>query len=343
MIEDQLVRIRRFLRDPNAKIWSNDLLINIYNDIQQEIQNRVNLLEGVTVIKVPPSYRWSYLYDWEYAYLPTTETGFYQALKQHQQATQVYCFEWELQQVWEITPDVNASGSQFFHPWEAWCLAPDDTIKIRFPVDYRDTRFIAYDKDPVDYKEEREIQVNDSSYLTTSGTPYSYYRPDELDNSFVLYPRPEAANWSDGDGVAQFSDEGTVSEETGFSIRRTYSTFSTLNGIDLDIPLLDDNVFLVYSVSPRDVELTDVSAFPDYLAKYIEYGVLSRAYRANTDGRIKSLASFWDNRYEYGVMAIKRFMLKRRTDRNYVLGKKMATRRNKHPRLPSTYPNVYSF
>lgn len=340
---DQITRIRRFLRDPDAKIWSDDLLLNIYNDIQEELQTKLNLLETLTVIKIPPVYRWSYLNDWEFAYIPTTETGFYQALKQHQQAEQVYCFEWELQQVWQITPDVNENGAMFTQPFEAWFESPSDIIKVRFPVDFRDTRFIAYDKDPIEFVNRSIIQQSDNAYLTTSGTPYYYYRPDKLDNSFVLYPRPQNANWSDGDGLALFSSEGTVDSETGFAVRRTFSTLSELDGVDLDYPILDDNIFLVYSISTQRLQFTDESPFPKYLLKYIEYGVLARAYKANTDGRIKSLADFWMTRFDYGVSAIQRLMIIRRTDRNYVYGSARKVRRNKHPRLPSTYPNVYPF
>lgn len=340
-VNDQLIRIRRFLRDPNKRIWSDDFLLNIFNDIHEEIQNETNILQQVTVVKIPPSYRWSYLHDWEYAYIPTTETGHFQALRQHQQADQVYCFEWELQQTWEITPDVTAAGAMFIHPWEAWYLNPDDAVEIPFPADFRNTIFIAYDKDPIDFMSRKTIQEDDSSYLTTTGTPVYYYRPDEFTNRFVLYPRPTAANWSDGDGIAFFNDgDDQLDNETGFSVRRTYSGFNSNEGVDLDIPLVDDNVFLVYSVNPLKLQISDTSPYPRFLRKYIEYGVISRAYKANTDGRIPTLGEFWGLRYDYGRNIIKQYMLKRRADRVYRLGPTRFTRRNKHPRLPATYPNV---
>ena len=340
-VVSQLTRIRRFLRDPNKRIWDDDYLINIFNDVSEEIQNKTNLLQQVTVIKVPPSYRWSYMYDWEYAYIPTTEKGFYQCLRQHQQADQVYCFEWELQQVWGITPDVTAQGSMFTHPFEAWFLSPDDAIKIRFPMDYRDTIYMAFDKDPIDFRSRKTIQQGDSQYLTTSGTPYYYYRPDTLDNSFVLYPRPTTSNWTDGEGIALFNDgDDQLDSETGFSVRRTYSGFTSNVGIDLDIPSLDNNVFLIYSVQLQKLTISDTSPFPRFLRKYIEYGVLAKAYKANTDGKIKSLSLFWETRYQYGMEVIKKYMAKRRADRDYVLNPMRMTRRNKHARLPSTYPSI---
>lgn len=341
-ISDRLSRIRRFLRDPNAKIWEDAFLLQVYNDVQQEVQNKTRILEQLTTIRIPPSYRFSYLFDFEWIYLPTTEKSFFQCLKQNQQSDLVYTNDWEAQQIWQVTPDVDSLGAEFAHPWEAWYLTPDKPVNIRFPLDFRNAKFIAYDKDPLTYAALSDIQKNDSSHKTAIGTPYAYYRHDNLDNSFILYPRPSTASWADGDGVAMFGSD-SVSGEYGQAVRRTYSTLTALTGVDLDYVDLDDNVFLVYEVNTTDVTASSESQFPEYLLKFIDYGVLARAYMANTDGRIKSLADYWQRRYEVGLKTIQRYKAKRMTARNYTMGASQVARRNKHPRLPSTYPDVNNF
>lgn len=342
-LTDQIKRIRRFLRDPNSKIWDDDYLIKLFNDVQEDLQNKTKILEDVSAIKFPPTYHFTYMYDWEYAYLPSKYSQFYQAFKRNQQSSFVHTYDWEQQQVWSINVDVTTRGSAFTQPWESAYLLPNDEIPIRFPEQFRNAKFVAFDREPITFKEKREIQETDSTYITTTGKPCHYYRGDELDNSFTLYPRPTQYNWIEGDGMALFHSADTVDSEVGAYLRRFDSTPSQDLGTADDVIDADDNVFLWYEKNAKNLETkNETSPFPIYLRKYIEYGVISRAYLANTDGRIESLGNYWQRRYSLGLIAIKRFMLKRRSDRNYQFtgDNSLIRTTRKHPRLPSTYPNV---
>ena len=98
-----------------------------------------------------------------------------------------------------------------------------------------------------------------------------------------------------------------------------------------------------------DKEITEATAddsesvFPKFIQKYIEYGVISAAYGANTDGRIGSLADYWEMRKQVGIKAINHYTRKRMVDRDYCLRAQDSTgvRSNKHPRLPDAYPVTY--
>ena len=69
----------------------------------------------------------------------------------------------------------------------------------------------------------------------------------------------------------------------------------------MDIVDVTNNVFLVYTVSPTDMRtVSDVPDFPAFARKYVRYGVISRAYGGNNDGRIRSLSDFWGARYALG-------------------------------------------
>lgn len=342
---EQFTRIRRFLRDPDKNIWSDDLLERLFNDVQEDIQGQTKILEELESIKVPPMYHATYMFDWEYAYL-NVGSRYYQCFTQHQQANQVYIHIWEVQHTWELTPDVNDIGPHTTHPWEQFYVTtPADELKIRFPLGFHSLRWITYNKEPISFLEQKDIQHMDSSWRTKLGDPRHYSRPDMLNDELVLYPRPQNANWTDsldGHGLALFHSADTQPDETGVVSRRSGSTLSQDDGLTIDIIDLDHNILMIFEKNALDLTSDlDESDYPVFLRKYIEYGVLGRAFRANTDGRIESLANYWDKRYELGLTAIKRFKSTRKTDRKYRLGPAGQRQRHpRHPRLPSNYPNV---
>ena len=227
--------------------------------------------------------------------------------------------------------------------WELFLDTPGDELKIRFPNDHRSTKHISYNRKPLDHKHKREILQKDGSYKSKTGEPVNYY-VDDLNNEFVLYPRPTNANWLDGDGMALFATGDTLSQETGVMLRRYDTTLSQDGGLAVDIVDADYNVILFYERNTTDLENTNqTSDFPLYLRKYIEYGVIAKAYGANTDGRIKSLGEFWDARFELGISAIKKMQVRKYADRNYFLRTQGAHRytRSSRPRLPSTYADNF--
>jgi len=342
---DELVKIRRFLRDPSGAIWSEAFLRHLWNDVQQDFQHKTSVLEDVIAQKVPATFQYSYQYDWEWRNLPEDQSQFYQCLSQHDEG--VFCHRWETQQKTGITPDVADYGVHFTQPWEAhMSQVPGDLIKMRFPRNFNTMKFIAYDQEPIYAMSKKQVQSTDPSYITKEGEPIGYYPYDEADNSYILYPRPSVSfvNEIDGDGMALYADGDTEDVTTGAIAVRTGSTdVSTETGIPLDIVDTVNSVFMVYDVSPADVAtVSDEPEYPDFLRKYIRFGVVSRAYGANTDGRIRSLADYWEMRYALGIQFGKRFVRNRRQDRDYRLTTKGAVSRRqyRHPRLPDGYPAI---
>lgn len=240
---------------------------------------------------------------------------------------------------------VSDLGIHFTHPWEgSMGEIPGEVVQYRFPENFGALKFIAYDREPIGVTSRKAVQSQDPSYITREGIPHAYYPLDGIDLSFALYPRP-STNWVnelDGEGLAitvsgdeESGDEGTIATRSGDA--------DTQVGVSVDSIGVDDSLFMVYSVSPAAVRNgQDEPDYPDYLRKYIRYGVAARAYGANTDGRIKSLSEYWGMRYDLGVQFVKRFMRMRRQDRDYRLTTKgVRARRNyRHPRLPDGYPAV---
>lgn len=135
----------------------------------------------------------------------------------------------------------------------------------------------------------------------------------------------------------------TTLDEAGTLVRRTGSLASSEYGITVDVVDAEDQLLLIYDQMPADIAADDeTTSFPTFLQKYIEQGVLARAYRVDNDGRIQSLSDYWEYRFTVSLEAIKRFLIMRRADRDYVLMTRTTSARiaRRHPSLPSTYPAV---
>lgn len=342
---EDLKKIRRLLRDPTGKIWEDEFLRHVYNDIQTDFQHRTSVLEDFTVQRVPGLYHFAYMHDWEYENLPSKYSTFYQCLHQHDES--VFCHRWEPQMTTGIQSDVSDYGVHWTQPWEAFMgQVPGDVIRMRFPLNLRNLKFIAYDEEPIEALTKKRVTSMDSCYITTSGSPIGYYRLDDVDDSYVLYPRPSSsfADELDGnEGPAWYIEDDTEDVTTGTIAVRVGSTGTDVVGVPFDITDNTNNVFMIYDVEPTDILTAwDEGDFPEFLKKYIRYGVVSRAYGANTDGRIGTLSDYWMARYTQGISNTRKYRRNWYQDYNYRLVTKGATtlRTHRHPRLPDTYPAV---
>lgn len=390
----QLKRIRRFLRDPNGNIWEDDYLRTSFNDIQRELNHGTKVLEDVDILRNPPQYHMSYMFDFEY----TGTKKYYRAkIFNHGVCAD---HEWEIQSYLGYS-GLSETGSRVFHPWEAWITAPNDVIPLQLPDDLHNIKFLAYDNEPIGYIEKKFITNRDSTYKTREGEPIGYYREDELERDFIPYPRPSSVTWNDleditiPDFIYTFDFESNLLSGTGnlwvfektdykylfvweetldlredgirgmYPFERDYTLggqvvyvsgdtgeafgtitqrpglFSQDEGTTFDVLDQDDNFLVIFDCDPKEIQgYQDESAFPVYLRKYIECGVLQRAYNSNTDGRIRSLSEYWGLRYELGIQAIKKFKGLRKQDRDYrfITSQRQPSRKFRHPRLPDGYP-----
>lgn len=332
---DELDIIRRFLRDPGGAIWSEAYLRHEWNDVQQDLQNRTGYLEEVAVQRVPGLYQGAFLFDWESRYLDVSVS--YRALTRHDQFA--ICGPWEAQETTGIAGDADDPGAHFTQPWEAYMATPGELVRMRWPRNFHHALYLAYDDESIGVSTRKSVQSRDSSYLETQGTPTCLYSYDQ--DHYVLYPRPSVSfsNELDGEGVATFADGDTEDATTGTIGIRTAS-YDAGEGVSVDIIDSADNLFVVYRVRPTDVEsMADEPDFPAFLRRYIRFGVVGRAYAANTDGRIRSLGDLWEARYELGVEMVKRYMRNRRQDRDYRFGGQPTLRpAGSTLKLPDTYP-----
>ena len=348
MWRDNIKKIRRFLRDPDGNIWTDNLLKRLFNDSQVDFNEKVGMLEKIEALRVPQYYQMSYIYPWEWNYRDTAGKE-YQCLKYHQQGGWICSFKWETQQLGLSAGSETDEGHAFTHPWEGYLVSNTNSrIPMWFPYNFKTTNFIAYDKEPIFFKPKKQIQSYDSSWKSQSGKPRYYYREDSVSNEFYLYPRPSTVVWDDIegdaiDGQVLFTDDHDPNQEIGTILDMLGIVTNQNEGIITDVVDHENNVLLIYEGYPVDIESQDdESSYPKFLQKYIEHATLEGAYSTNTDGRIGSLKDYWKWRKELGIELVKRFKWKRKADRDYRLISKDggARRARKAPRLPDEYPSV---
>jgi hypothetical protein len=321
---DQRTRVRRFLRDPDGNIWSNNLLLRLYNDEQHWLQNEIGEAEDVKSIRIPPKFQMGYMFDWEWPHNDSEDGEVYQCGYYWDADTYVFFHKWEAQHLAGVTPTSNALGANYTYPWEAWSAGtPAEPPPIYLPSKFYRAKFVAWDKKPIDHITEKKLYDRDPSWRSRKGNPQYYLREDKESNRIFLYPFPGSVTYQD---TSDIEDDPDTAD---------YAT----TGLDVD-----NNLLVIFDKEITEATTgTDESVFPKFIRKYIEYGVLAAAYGANTDGRIGSLADYWEMRRKVGIKAIKEYTSKRKVDRDYCFRTQsgQALRSNKHPRLPDAYPASY--
>jgi hypothetical protein len=340
VFNDELTKIRRYLRDINGDIWSDEDIRTNWNDAQHEISMRSNYKERVHTYKYPPEWIFSYMRDWEWTF---ADGDRYQCLMIWQARDWTVCYPWE--SGYSLTNnDTPDDGHRFTHPWESAYCDPADVVEIPLHKIFQTMKFLAYDEDELRPMTRKQITNDDQFYKTVTGTAVNYWRPDEYRNTIVIYPRPSNITWDDVNAFRSPLD--TFDDAGGINTWSEAELDEQNNGIILDTIETEGQIFAVFDAIPNDVSeevgdwYTDEIDFPDYLLKYVRYATLERCFGANTDGFIPSLRDYWALRKEAGINAIKRFKTLRDSDREFRLGPMVGRRVHRHPRLPAGYPAV---
>jgi hypothetical protein len=243
------------------------------------------------------------------------------------------------------TPD---EGYRFTHPWESVYGTPADVVKIPLHAKFHKGKFLAFDEEKIEPLTEREIASNDPYYKIIDGLPINYYRPDDYENTMILYPRPSSVTWDDvsllrepcSDSFSDTLGEGIITGEDDSFDESDY-------GIITDTIDTDGNLFMIFESLPDNIEDDEsdwdeeLEWWPQYMIPIVECAVLERCFGADTDGFIPSLRDYWRIRKEIGIKAILKFKSMRSLDRDYRLGRFERPQRTRGPRLPSGYPAQY--
>lgn len=331
-LEGNLTRIRRFLRDTAGTVWSDDTILRYWNDAQLEVCQLAKILERVEANYFPPEYDYSFQWDWERQHL---EGDMHQALTVYQQTGDVITHPWE-SGYWLTTNDNPDDGYRFTHPWEgAQTDSPADVIPMRMHTRYQRMKYFAYDEEPLQSAQIRDIAANDPHWKTRSGQPTHYVFSDETENLYFLYPRPSNVTWQETEEGDVFDDDGGLHYDFGW-------LYESDTGLTTDAIDTDNAVFTVYDAIPYEMTAWDSEDcdIPEVLRKYVEYATLERCFGADTDAFIPTLRDYWQMRKNAGIEAIKRMMRMRTKDRDYQFGGSRPTVRVRGGSLGAHYPSV---
>jgi hypothetical protein len=223
--------------------------------------------------------------------------------------------------------------------------------------------YIAYDENRLYPIDKKELETNDPFYKDRVGEVTHYWRPDDYSNIFYPYPKPSLSLQqgtiyyilTEGGDYIEAENGGYILTEDGEYVLREeiFADGGGINtsdeewldegdiGIVTDIIDCEDALLMIYQAQPYDIaETVDVSDYPDWAVKYIEYATLERAFGADTDGHIPSLRDYWKARKELGIKALLRFKRMSLVDRDYRLGGMTNIIRSSRLRLPDGYPAV---
>lgn len=338
---DELIKLRRFLRDPDGNIWTDDTVRTFWNDAQLEIATKIGFLERVNSYRWPPQWTWSYQRDWEQPYVDGDR---YQCLLLWQARNMECTYPWE-PAYWMSLINATDEGMRFTHPWETIYCSPADIAPLPLHQKFNGMKFAAFDEEEITPIDRKQLAQEDSRFRTASGSPNNYWMPDQYDNTIVLYPRPSAVTWDD-DSLAQ--NPFDTFEDTGGTVTWDDAALDEQDpGLITDTIDTAGNLLCVFEAIPQDVSddrgdwLNVELDWPAFLVQYVRMGTLERCFGVDTDGFVPSLRDFWKLRKEAGINAMKRYRSLRKTDRDYQMGGAGSAGRSRHPRLPSEYPRQW--
>ncbi len=196
--EAQRTRIRRFLRDPNATIWSDSVLRRLFNIAQHNFHNRFSPNDVVEVVRTPPIFQCTFSFDWEWAFSGHARGEVWQVLKSYDPASVSISFLWEAEHFAGGGDTVIDLGEQYTQPWESWYTSLPGTVPpLRLTRSFHAIKGVWWDQQPLTPTTERELMRTDIFYRTRTGTPVSYWLPNPLENTIALYPMPTTVEWDD--------------------------------------------------------------------------------------------------------------------------------------------------
>jgi hypothetical protein len=182
-------RIRRSLRDPDAKVYPQELLIDLWNQAQDQFNKDTRLHIRVQGVHVPGLNNYTRTYEWEEEYLE----GAVRRFGENYDATGYFhVHEWEAPQIRGFSPQDDPNSYRATHSWEIYTVSGvNDWDILKFPNDFDKAILVAYDRQRLSPVTEETLQRTRRSYKTNAGrvTDYCLIGQDQ-EREFALYPRP---------------------------------------------------------------------------------------------------------------------------------------------------------
>lgn len=345
-LSSSLDRIRLLARDTAETVFSDDALIRLWDDVQQEFARGTMLLERVLNLPVPAVALNTYTHLWEEQYSARPSAIVYSF-------STLYTFT----QPWEpivegpqTEPQVTGgyTGTQM---WESFYVDTQNRLFHYFPADYLQASFVAYDDKPVDWIFRTEVEGRNTVFKTHSGIRPLLYVEDNQSGVFYAYPRLDERygivdiNSDFGELVYDPDDTINPSTDYGVVVFGDDVEVDSNYGVMISAQTSPDAIYMLYCYIPAPVtSSTQTLEWPRWCLKYIEAGVLAKLLKAETDLQNLQLASFFEQRYRAGLRVVDNIKQQRKAMRTYRFDQLEFGRDRRGKRLadlPSAYPSYW--
>ena len=327
----------------NSSVFTDGLIIRIYNEVQMQVALRTSVFERVINLSVPAICLSTRTHDWEEDYISKSSSLFYSFVSVYTTTQQ-----WESMYEEDTVVTGGYIGTQ---PWEVLYASIQNRLRHFLPDDFIELLFVAYDNKPIECIYRESIGSIGASFKTNSGTRPSVYMEDKESNDFYLYPRVEVngiTEMNDDFGELVYADgsNDSLNPDVDYGV----VIFSSTEMMDSNYGVLvrsQDSVNalqIIYRHIPVTLStLTDTLEWPSWIVKYIEHRVISRLLLAETDLYNSKLSQMFHNLYEEGLGVVKKYKSKQCSMRVYKFGDLNQSGRvgRKRADLPSKYPSYW--
>lgn len=308
LVSESITKIRRLISDVEEDIFTDAQILTVFGRVQQDFCREVAVELGVILLKAPPHIDYTITHQFEEGYC---SGGVF--LAGFEGATKNVTQPWELEADYINTSEGGntvTSGADIPHVDDL-----QQPLPFYMPSDVYAVKSLLWDSKVVEQRSKERI---DETYS---------------DGYYAI-----------GDSVDFFDTHNSSRNRAYFtrSIPSVYQTSGTNQASQIDEELLED-VFYVFCqlVPERPTAVSDTIEVYEPFVKYIEYGVASRLYAADTEKHSELWSSHYGSRYEMGGKLCLNAINKGYEIRIRRQGRMMNARlRPGRPRFPSHYPRV---
>lgn len=347
LVSDSITRLRLTLRDLDETIFTDSSIVKVWNEIQMEFAV-TGLLARAINLPVPAIAIATYTQLWESDFLAKPAALLYSFMSAYS-----YTQPWEPGVVVDTAPSVTG-GYTASQMWEGFYAATQNRQLHYYPDDLLDPVFCAYDNEPIEWIFREQVEGGNTAFKTKSGdTPFVYVE-DRASRVFFLYPKVVDTYGiididTDYGEVVYDSDTSNASinpaTDYGVIVFGSEAEVDSDYGVVIRAQTPDDAFYLIYKHLPIPVvSTTQTIEWPRWCVKYIEAGVLSRLFKAETDLFNVSLSNFFFDRFQFGLAACRTLKEKQysmRTTRLASIQHGNNRRARKLADLPSHYPSYW--
>ena len=308
LVSESITKVRRLIGDVEEDIFTDAQILTVFGRVQQDFCREVAVELGIILLKAPPHIDYTVMHRFEEGYC---SGGIFLAGFEGETLNSTQ--PWELEAGYAQNSEGGntiTSGADVPH-----ISTLQQPVPFYMPSNIYAIKSLLWDSKVVEQRSKERIdeEYNDGYYAI--GDSIDFFDTHISSRNRAFYTR---------------------------SIPTVYQTSGTNQASQIDEALLSDIFYVFCQLVPdRPTTVSDTIEVYEPFVKYIEYGVASRLYSADTEKYSELWSAHYDSRFRMGsklcLNAVNKGyeMRVRRQGRLAMSGLKPG-----RPRFPSHYPRV---